>query len=81
VGSLTAEKAPAESVQLKRKFDAPLLPIAKATPSVTKYLLVLRRVVVACERGANASRLDTTQECMNREGEFFVIEWKVNEYV
>jgi hypothetical protein len=49
--------APDGSVQLKRKSDEPIFPSVKATPSVTAYLLVLTRVVAACDIVASMRKL------------------------
>ena len=50
--------APVGSVQLNRNEAAPSLSRAKATPSVTEYLLVLTSVVTACDMFANRRKPD-----------------------
>ncbi len=47
VGSGRPEKVPEESVQLKRKSEAPLVAREKVTLSVTEYILGLTKVVTA----------------------------------
>ena len=50
--------APVGSVQLNRNEDVPSLSRAKATPSVTEYLLVLTSELTACDMFASRRKPD-----------------------
>jgi len=66
VGSGTPKKVPEESVQLKRKSEAPLVASEKVTLSVTEYMLGLTKVVTAWAEKVRVVKSKTTDAEIKR---------------
>jgi len=66
VGSGTPKKVSEESVQLKRKSEAPLVAREKVTLSVTEYILGLTKVVTAWAEKVRVVKSTTTNAGIKR---------------